>query len=129
MQCANDKRAGCHDSQQAYVLLFVPRAGFRTVLLKPLQSPYSQLLNFSTKAAEVSVTSLPCKRSFPTARATIQHGSQFFGNRFTNIHTVRYTGGYFSNSLFSCFDHSCDILRINNTNTSSETRVSLSSRP
>jgi len=36
---------------------------------------------------------------------------------------------YFQFTLFTGFDHSGDILRINSTNTSSHTRVSLLSRP
>jgi hypothetical protein len=79
MQCANDKRTGCMTvSRPTCSLSFRVRA-VAPSCLNPCNLLTPNSLNFSTKDAEVSVTPLPCARSFPMARATIEHGASFSG--------------------------------------------------
>jgi hypothetical protein len=86
------------DSQLAYVQLVVPGARCGIVLLKPLQSPYSQFSQLFYQSCTTFCNTTPLHAIFPNGPCDDRARSQFFWNRITNIHTVRYTGGYFSNS-------------------------------
>jgi hypothetical protein len=116
--------------QQAFVQLFFPGTGCRTVLLKPLHSPYSQFPQLFYQSCRSFCNITPLQAIFPNGPRDDRTREPVFREPFhQHPHCKLHRWLFFQFTLFSGFAHNCDILRINNTNTSSETRVSLLSRP